>query len=91
MTRVRAELQRFAGRLLATGKIVDGLTLAKQIADDAPKSPGAAALLSRAYRANGQRLEAIQALSKSIELSPTPRALLLEMEEMRQLSNLQPK
>jgi CubicO group peptidase (beta-lactamase class C family) len=85
------ELQRFAGRLLATGKIADGLTLAKQIADDAPKSPGAAALLSRAYRANGQRLEAIQALSKSIELSPTPRALLLEMEEMRELSNLQPK
>jgi len=81
------EMERFAGRLLATGKTADGLTLAKEIAEDAPKSAGAASLLSRAYRANGQKIEAIQALSKAIELSPTPRGLLLQMEEMRELSN----
>jgi CubicO group peptidase (beta-lactamase class C family) len=83
------EMERFAGRLLAIGKIADGLTVAKQIAENAPKSVGAASLLSRAYRANGQRVEAIQALAKAIELSPTPRGLLLQMDEMRELSNVE--
>lgn len=81
------QMERFAGRLLATGKAVDALTVAKQIAEESPKSPGAASLLSRAYAVNGQRVEAIQALSRAIELSPTPRALLLQIEEMRELSS----
>ena len=83
------EMERFAGQLLATGKLSDGLIVAKQIVEDAPTSVRAASLLSRAYRANGLRIEAIQALSKAIELSPTPRALLLQMEQMRDLSNLE--
>jgi CubicO group peptidase (beta-lactamase class C family) len=83
------EIERFAGQLLATGKLSDGLIVAKQIAEEAPKSVGAASLLSRAYRANGLRVEAIQALSKAIELSATPRGLLLQMEQMRDLSNLE--
>ncbi len=83
------EMERFAGRLLAIGKTADGLMAAKRIAQDAPKSVGAASLLSRAYQANGQKLEAIQALSKAIELSPTPRGLLLQLDQMRELSNFE--
>ncbi len=83
------EMQRFAGHLLSTGKAVDGLTVAKMIAQDAPKSAGAATLLARAEQANGHRVEAIQAWSKAIELSDTPRALLIYTDEIRKLSTLE--
>jgi CubicO group peptidase (beta-lactamase class C family) len=81
------EMERLAGRLLSTGKTADGLKIAKTIAEQSPKSPGAASVLARAYEANGMRLEAIQAVSKSIELSSTPRGLLLDLDEIRKLSN----
>jgi CubicO group peptidase (beta-lactamase class C family) len=81
------EMERFAGRLLSTGKTADGLTVAKRIAENAPKSAGAATVLAQAYQANGLRVEAIQAWAKAIELSPTPRGLLLQTDEIRKLSN----
>ncbi len=81
------EMQRLAGRLLSTGKAADGLTLAKMIMEESPKSEGAAMLLSRACQANGLKVEAIQAMAKAIELSATPRALLIETDEIRKLSN----
>ena len=87
----QGEMGRFAARLLAIGKAADGLTVALQIEKESPKSAGVASLVASAYRANGKKLEAIQALSKAIELSPTPRALLMQMDEMRELANMQPK
>ena len=85
------ELSRVAGQLLSTGKAADGLALAKAIAEGAPKSVGAASLLAQAYRANGQRIEAIQAYSKAIELSETPRALVMYTDAIRQLATLEPR
>ena len=84
------ELERLGGQLLATGKAADALTLAKTIAESAPKSVGAATLLARAHSANGHRVEAIQAWSRAIELSPTPRGLLMYTDEIRKLSTLEP-
>ena len=83
------EMERFAAQLLATAKLSDELTVAKQIAEDAPKSVGGASLLRGRIGRMDWGIEAIQALSKTIELSPTPRALLLQMEQMRDLSNLE--
>jgi hypothetical protein len=80
------ELQRLAGRILSTGKAADGLALAKIVMEQSPKSEGAAMLLSRAYQANGLKVEAIQAMAKAIELGTTPRALLIETDEIRKLS-----
>ena len=85
------ELSRLAGRLLATGKSVDGLELARQLAERSPKSAGAAELLARAHRANGNRIEAVQNYSRAIELSETPRAFLLYTEAIRELSTLESK
>ena len=85
------ELSRLAGQLLATGKAVDGLELAKQLAEKAPKSAGAAELLARAHRANGNRIEAVQNYARAIELSDTPRAFLMYTEAIRELSTLEPK
>ncbi len=77
------EMERFAGHLLRTGKAADALTVAKMIAHDSPKSVGAATTLARAEQANGHRVEAVQAWSKAIELSDTPRALLLYEEQLK--------
>ena len=82
------EIGRFAGHLLATGKAADALTVAKIVAERAPKSEGVAALLARAQAANGHRVEAIQGWSRAIELSDTPRALLIYAEEIRKLAAL---
>lgn len=81
------ELTRLGGEILSISK-TDGLTLARQLAADEPKSIGAVILLARAEQANGHRVEAIQAWSKAIELSSTPRALLVYTDEIRQLSTL---
>ena len=85
------ELSALAGQLLATGKSGDALELAKQLSDESPKSAQAAALLARAHRANGHRIEAVQAYSRAIELSETPRALLIYTNAIRELSDLEPK
>jgi len=82
------EMERFAGHLLQTGKAADALTVAKMIAHDSPKSVGAATTLARAEQANGHRVEAVQAWSKAIELSDTPRALLIYTDEIRKLATL---
>jgi CubicO group peptidase (beta-lactamase class C family) len=69
------ELARLAGFLLTRGKVKDALELAKFNAQESPKSATAATLLGRAYRAAGYRLEAIQAYTRAIELSETPRTI----------------
>lgn len=86
-----AELSRLAGQLLATGKAVDGLELAKQLAEESPKSAAVALLLARAHRANGHRIEAVQNYARAMELSPTPRAFLIYADAIRQLMELEPK
>ena len=86
-----AELSRLAGQLLATGKIVDALELAKKLAEESPRSAPAAVLLARAHRANGHRIEAVQNYSRAIELSETPRAFLIYTDAIRELSALEPK
>ena len=85
------ELARLAGQLLASGKAVDGLELAKKVAEAAPKSADIAVLLARAHRANNHRIEAMQAYSRAIELSETPRNLLLYTDAIRELSSLETK
>jgi CubicO group peptidase (beta-lactamase class C family) len=85
------ELSRLAEQLLAVGKLPDGLDLAKQLATDAPRSAPAAALLARAHRANGNRIEAVQQYSRAIELSETPRAFPIYTDAIRELSNLESK
>lgn len=86
-----SELSRLVGQLLATGKVVDGLELAKRLAEESPKSANAAALLARAHQANGHRIEAVQNYSRAIELSDTPRAFLIYTNAIRELSTLEPK
>lgn len=81
------ELLRLAGHLLSVGKSAGALALAKMVSAEAPKSPGAAAMLAQAEEANGHRVEAIQAWSKAIEVSPTPREFLLYAAEIRRLTN----
>jgi CubicO group peptidase (beta-lactamase class C family) len=85
------ELSRLASQLLATGKAADALELAKKLADDSPKSAGAAVLLARAHRANGHRIEAAQNYARAIELSDTPRNFLMYTDAIRELSTLEPK
>ena len=87
----RGELARLTGHLLATGKAADALALAKTIARDQPKSAEVAALLAQAHRANGNRIEAVQAYSRAIELSETPRAFLIYTAAIRELSTLDAK
>ncbi len=86
-----AELSRLTGQLLAIGKAVDGLELAETLAAESPRSAEAAVLVARAHRANGHRLEAVQAYSRAIELSATPRAFLIYTDAIRELSALEPK
>ena len=86
-----SELSRLADQLLAVGKAADGLVLAKTVAADAPRSESAAALLARAHRANGNRIEAVQNYSRAIELSQTPRAFPIYTDAIRQLSALEVK
>ncbi|MEO8028202.1 MAG: hypothetical protein ABI823_17090, partial [Bryobacteraceae bacterium] len=83
------QLSRLAGQMMQIGKPADALELAKTISDGAPKSEGAASLLAQAYRANGKRVEAIQNYSRAIELSTTPRALLIYTDAILQLSTLE--
>jgi hypothetical protein len=83
-----SELSRLADQLLAVGKAADALELAKKVAADAPRSESAAALLARAHRANGNRIEAVQNYSRAIELSETPRAFPIYTDAIRQLSTL---
>jgi hypothetical protein len=83
------ELMQVVGRLLSTGKLADGLALAKVISEASPKSVGAVTMLAQAYRMNGLKFEAIQAYSKAIELSDTPRGLIGYTDSIRQLSNLE--
>jgi CubicO group peptidase (beta-lactamase class C family) len=86
-----SELSRLAGQLLSTGNVVDGLELANTLAAESPRSAEAAVLLARAHRANGHRIEAVQAYSRAIELSATPRAFLLYTDAIRELSALEAK
>lgn len=85
------ELMRVGDQLLATGKRADALTLATAIMEQAPKSAPAAVLLARAHRANGHRIEAVQAYSRAIELSDTPRTFLTYTNAIRELSAVEPK
>ena len=85
------ELSRLANQLLATGKTADALELAKTLAEDSPKSAGAAVLLARAHRASGHRIEAVQNYSRAIALSDTPRAFLIYTDAIREISALEPK
>ncbi len=85
------ELSRLAGELLATGRNVDALELARKLAEESPRSAGAAALLARAHRANGHRIEAVQNYSRAIELSDTPRQFPIYTDAIRELSALDTK
>jgi CubicO group peptidase (beta-lactamase class C family) len=85
------ELSRLANQLLATGKNTDALELAKKLAQDSPSSAAAAVLLGRAHRANGHRIEAVQADARALELSETPRTFLIYTDAIRELSELMPK
>ena len=87
----RGELARLTGHLLATGKAADALALATTIAEEQPKSAEAAALLAQAHRANGHRIEAVQAYGRAIDLSETPRAFPIYTAAIRELSTLAPK
>jgi len=86
-----SELSRLANQLLATGKHADALTLARKLADEAPRSAAAAVLLARAHRASGHRIEAVQSYARAIELSETPRAFLIYTDAIREISALEPK
>jgi CubicO group peptidase (beta-lactamase class C family) len=85
------ELSRLAEHLLAIGKNADALELANKLSGDAPKSAPAAALLARAHRANGNRIEAVQNYGRAIELSETPRAFPSYTHAIRELSTLDVK
>lgn len=80
------QLSRVAGHLLSKGKLADGLALAKLIMEKNPKSAGAAMLLARAQQASNNKVEALQAWAKAMELSDTPRAFPTITEEIRKLS-----
>ena len=86
-----SELSRLADQLLVSGRNADALELARQLAEESPRSAPAAVLLARAHRANGHRIEAAQQYSRAIELSETPRAFLIYTEAIRQLSALETK
>ena len=86
-----AELSRLTDHLLSIGKNADALELAKKLSTDAPRSAPTAALLARAHRANGHRIEAVQNYSRAIELSETPRAFLTYTHAIRELSALEGK
>ncbi len=82
------QLARVAGQMLGNGKPADALALAKILAEASPKSVGAVSLLAQAHRANGNRVEAIQSYSKAIEMSDTPRALIVYTDAIKQLATL---
>jgi predicted Zn-dependent protease len=82
------ELSRLAGHLLETGKAVDGLELARTLAEESPDSAQAAVLLARAHRVNGHRIEAVQGYARAIALSETPRQFLIYTDAIRELSAL---
>ena len=84
------ELSRLVRRLLELGAAADGLQLAQRLSEDSPTSAAAAALVARAHRANGHRIEAVQSYARAIELSETPRAFLIYTDAIRELSTLQP-
>jgi len=50
-----------------------------------------AALLARAHRANGDRIEAVRNFSRAIELGDTPRAFLIYTDAIRELATLETK
>lgn len=80
------QLSRLANHLLSMGRTADGVTLARAIVERNPKSANAATLLARAQQAAGNRVEALQAYGRALELSETPRALLMIGDEIRKLS-----
>jgi len=85
------QLSRLANQLLTTGRTADALELARKLAEEAPKSEGAAVLLARAHRASGHRIEAVQNYARAIELSDTPRAFLIYTDAIREISALESK
>jgi len=80
------EFTRLAGALLGKGKTGDALALAREAASMAPKSAGVAMFLGNAETAAGNKVEALQAYAKAIELSDTPRAFPLLTHEIHELS-----
>lgn len=84
------QLSRLAGHLLSKGKIQDALTLATLIMEKNPKSDSAAMLLARAHQAAGNRVEALQAWGRALELSETPRAFPTITDQIRRLSGARP-
>ena len=85
------ELTRVANHLLATDRNKDALELAEKLAQDNPRCEMTASLLGRAHRANDHRFEAIQAYSRAIELSETPRMLFFYTDAIREISDIAPK
>ena len=80
------QLSLLAGHLLSRRKTEDALTLAKLVMEKYPKSDGAAMLLASAHQAAGNRVEALQALGRALELSETPRAFPTITDQIRRLS-----
>lgn len=82
------ELARLADQLLSIDKPADALRLAETLAADVPTSAPLQALLGRAHRANGHRIEALQAYSRAIAFSDTPRAFPQYTAAIKALSTL---
>ena len=80
------QLSRLVSYLLGSRRTDDALTLAKAIVERNPKSANAATLLARVHQAAGNRVEALQAYGRALELSETPRAFPTIGDEIRKLS-----
>lgn len=85
------QLLRLAAALAGKGKPAEALQLAKLAEAEAPKSVAVQTTLGQVHRALGNRVEAIAAYSKAIELSDTPRALPTLTNAIRELSDFQPQ
>lgn len=85
------QLEQFADVLLDKGKPAEALQVASIAQVAAPKSFGVYMLLGRIQRAAGNRVEAIAAYSKAIEVSDTPRGLPYLTADIAELGNLSGK
>ncbi|MEO8131573.1 MAG: hypothetical protein ABI822_31050 [Bryobacteraceae bacterium] len=81
------QLISLAGTLLSKEKNTDALELAKAAEAAAPKSAGVATFMGRVQAANGNRVEALTAYARAIELSDTPRRFPALTKAIRDLSD----
>ncbi len=80
------ELFRFVGALLEKDKPLDAIAVLKEAEAADPKSAYVAEAQGNAEDAANHRVEAVQAFSRAMVLSDTPRAFPILMDRIRRLS-----